>query len=107
MNIYRFKYKGSTYVTCYGNDEAENHIWGCRDLASKGLTPYYWTNPDNGRSIPLYTDSFSIEKCWREYTGNYTSRVITPENIGILAKSIQKQLSAFTYDGEEWRVKTK
>lgn len=105
MNNYRFSHKGRTFVTCYGNDEAENQIWACADLAKQGLTPYYWRNPDNQRSILVYSDSFKLEKAFRDYTGNWTSRVITPENISILAKSLQKQLSAFTYDGEEWKVK--
>lgn len=105
MNTYRFYHKGEHYVTCWGNEVAENHIHGCADLGKKGLTPYYWNNPDTGKDVLMYTGSFKLEKMFRDYNGNWTSRVITPENISILAKSIQKQLSAFAYDGEEWKVK--
>ena len=105
MNAYRFYYKGEYYTTCYTNDVAEDHIYGCADLGKRGLTPYFWHDPDTNKDVLIYTDSFKLEKVFRDYTGNYTSRVITPENIGILAKSIQKQLSKFHYNGEEWEVK--
>lgn len=55
--------------------------------------------------VPQFMTRYA--KMFRYSNGNWTSRVITPENIGILAKSLQRKLSAFTYDGEEWRVKTK
>lgn len=107
MNAYRFYYKGEHYTTIWGNEVTENHIHACADLTRRGFAPEYWHDPDTGKDFLMYTDSFKLEKMFRDYNGNYTSREITPDSIGILAKSIQKQLSAFAYDGEEWKVKTK
>lgn len=99
-NGYRFYYKGEHYTTCWTNEVAENHISACADLAHKGLTPYFWHNHETGKEILTYTDSFKLEKL----VGN-TATVITPENIGLLAKSIRKELAKFEYDGEEWKAK--
>ena len=107
MNAYSFYHKGENYTTIWGNEETENYISACADLTRRGFTPEYWHNPDTGKNILVYSDSFKLEKMFRHSNGNWTSRVITPENISILAKSLQRKLSAFTYDGEEWRVKTK
>ena len=100
MNAYRFYYNGNHYTTCWTNTVAEDHIWACADLSKKGLTPYYVNNGTN--DVLMYTNSFKLEKIFRTYTGNYISRVITPENIGILCKSMQRKLSKFRYDGNEW-----
>lgn len=100
MNGYRFYHDGEQYVTCWTNEVAEMHISGCADLSRKGLTPDYWTNPETGKKCLAYADSFKLVKL-----GKNTATVITPENIGTLSKSLQKQLSAFEYDGEEWKVK--
>ena len=99
-NGYRFYSKGEYYATCWTNEVAENHISACADLAHKGMTPYYWHNPVTRKDILTYTDSFKIEKLTSK-----TATVITPDNIGLLAKSIQKELAKFEYDGEEWKVK--
>lgn len=100
-NGYRFYYKGQQYVTCWTNEVAENHISACADLTAKGMTPHYWwTNPETGERGLDYTESFKLEKLMKD-----TATVITPENIGILSKSIQKELAKFEYDGEEWKVK--
>ena len=104
MNMYRFYCNGKLHTTCHGNVVTENHISACADLGRKGLTPYIWHDPETGKDIDVYTDSFKLEKVFRDYTGNWVSRMITPENIGILSKSLQKELSAFDYDGEEWKV---
>ena len=100
INGYRFYYKGQQYVTCWTNDVAENHIYACADLAHKGLTPHFWHNPETGKEVLTYTDSFKLVKLT-----NKTATVITPENIGLLSKSIRKELAKFEYDGEEWRAK--
>ena len=104
MNAYRFYSNGELYTTCWTNEVAENHIFACLDLSKKGLTPYYWHNPDTGKDVLTYADSFKIEKVFRDRTGNYTSRVITPENVGILCKSMQRKLAKFQYNGKEGKA---
>lgn len=99
-NGYRFYHNGEHYTTCWTNEVAENHICGCADLAHKGLTPYFWHNPETGKEALTYTDSFKLEKLSKE-----TATVITPDNIALLPKSIRKALAEFEYDGEEWKVK--
>ena len=99
-NGYRFYYNGEHYTTCWTNEVAENHIHACADLAHKGLTPYFWHNPETGKEILTYADSFKLEKL----VGN-TATVITPGNTELLSKSIRKELAKFEYDGEEWKTK--
>ena len=100
MNVYRFYHNGKQYVSIWGNEETENYISSCADLTRRGFAPEYWHNPDTGKDILVYSDSFKLERI----NNHGKPDVITPENIGILAKSVQRKLSAFTYDGEEWEV---
>ena len=99
-NGYSFYHKGELFVTCWTNTVAENQIHACADLARRGLTPEYWHNPNTGKDHLVYADSFKLEKLT-----DTAREVITPENISILSKPLQKQLSAFDYDGEEWKVR--
>lgn len=99
-NGYRFYCKGEHYATCWTNDVAENHISACADLARKGLTPYFWHNPETEKDVLTYTDSFKLEKLTDK-----TATVITPENITLLSKSIRKELAKFEFNGEEWKAK--
>ena len=103
MNVYRFYNKGEHFVSIWGNKETENFISSCADLTRIGFTPEYWHNPDTGKDILVYTDSFKLERI----NAHGKLDVITPETIGILAKTMQKELSAFDYDyaSREWVAK--
>lgn len=103
MNIYRFYRNGEHFVSIWGNEETENYISSCADLTRRGFTPEYWHNPDTGKDVLVYTDRFKLDRI----NSHGKLDVITPENINIFAKSLQKRLSAFAYDGEEWVAKTK
>ena len=100
MNGYSFYSSGEHFATCWTNEVAESHISACADLGRRGLTPYYCHSTIANEKHLLYADSFKREKL-----KNKKAEVITPDNIGTLSKSLQKQLSAFEYDGEEWKLK--
>lgn len=103
MNRYDFYHNGEFYVGCYTNDVAEMHISACADLARRGETPHYWHNPDTGKDILMYTDSFKVTIERPDYTGNRYSVEVTPDNVGtVVCKAIREQLSAFDYVGGEW-----
>lgn len=102
MNRYDFSYKGRFYVGCYTNDVAEMHIHGCAYLARRGEAPYYWHNPDTGKDVLQYTDSFRM---WKECPGTNKATFrfeVTPSTLSWVCKAIREQLSAFDYVNGEW-----
>ena len=106
MNRYDFSCDGKVFTICFCNEDAENFISACIDLAKKGFTPDYWHNDETGKDVLMYADHFSIRKECPGHAGNRTSFEITPETLHKVCKSIGNKLSTLCYfDNGEWNVK--